>query len=298
MKTRELLDNLKQKYIFGTYKGSVYTIEYQKQGLPHMYLLLFLLLEEQFRNAEQVDEIISAKFPTATDDSDGILMDMVASVMVHGPCGELNPKVKCMTLDLVTNCKKCCKSFPKLFQPETIIHDDGYSLYCCQNNGMGYDISHLLYNRQSYQVTNKWVIFYNTYLLCKYHVHINVESCRSVKAIKYIQKYIYKGSDRATAEVAGVDEIIQHLNGCYIGPAEGAWNLMEFPVHEEYSLVQKLTIHLPNQQVVYFKPSMTEEEIQNKIDRSYSMLMAQDSCPHYYAMQWKRLHNGNGGGEI
>lgn len=155
MKTRELLDDLKRKYIFSTYKGSVYTIEYQKQGLPHIYLLLFLPLEEQFRNAEQVDEIISAEFSMATDDLDGILMDVVASVMVHGPCSQLNPKAKCMTLNPVTNCKKCCKGFPKPFQPETIICDDGYPLYCCQNNGIGYDIPHPLYDGQSYRVTSE-----------------------------------------------------------------------------------------------------------------------------------------------
>lgn len=66
------------------------------------------------------------------------------------------------------------------------------------------------------------MIPHNTYLLCKYHAHINVESCESVRAIKYIHKYIYKGFDRATAEVAEVDKITQYLNGRYIGPAEEA----------------------------------------------------------------------------
>lgn len=222
LKTRELLDDLKRKHIFGNYRGSVYTIEYQKQGLPHMHLLLFLPPEEQFRNADQVDEIISAEFPTAHDDPNGTLMDVVASVMVHGPCGELNPKAKCMTLDPVTNRKNCCKGFPKPFQPETVIRDDGYPLYRCRNNGMGYDIPHPLYDGQSYCVTNEWVVPHSPYLLRKYHAHINVESCGSVRAIKYVHKYIYKGSHRATAEVAGVDEITRHLNGRYIGPAEGA----------------------------------------------------------------------------
>lgn len=49
---------------------------------------------------------------------------------------------------------------------------------------------------------------------------------------------------------------------------------MEFPVHKEYPPVQELTIHLLNQQVVYFKPNMTEEEIQSKMDHSHSTLMA------------------------
>lgn len=49
---------------------------------------------------------------------------------------------------------------------------------------------------------------------------------------------------------------------------------MEFPVHEEYPPVQELTMHVPDQQVVYFKPDMTEKEIQSKMDRSRSTLMS------------------------
>lgn len=54
MKTKELLNDLKRKNVFGNYRGSVYTIEYQKRGLPHIHLLLFLPPEEQFRNAEPI----------------------------------------------------------------------------------------------------------------------------------------------------------------------------------------------------------------------------------------------------
>ena len=155
MKTKELLDDLKQKNIFGNYCGSVYTIEYQKRGLPHMHLLLFLPPEEQFCNADQVNEVVSAEFSIATDDLDGTLIDVVASVMVHRLCSELNPKAKCMTLDPIINRKKCCKGFPKPFRPETVICDDGYPLYCRRNNNVGYDIPHLLYDGQLYRVTNE-----------------------------------------------------------------------------------------------------------------------------------------------
>lgn len=36
------------------------------------------------------------------------------------------------------------------------------------------------------------VIPYNHYLAGKYKAHINVEICGSVKAVKYIHKYIHK----------------------------------------------------------------------------------------------------------
>lgn len=56
--------------------------------------------------------------------------------------------------------------------------------------------------------------------------------------------------------------------------SEAIWNLMEFPIHGEYPPVQELVVHLPGQEVVYFKPDMTEEEIQAKIDCVHTTLMA------------------------
>ena len=38
---------------------------------------------------------------------------------------------------------------------------------------------------------------YNLYLCVKYNSHINVEICSSVKVVKYLYKYVYKGHDHA-----------------------------------------------------------------------------------------------------
>ncbi len=46
-------------------------------------------------------------------------------------------------------------------------------------------------------VDNRWVVPYNPALLKHFNCHINVEYCGSIRAIKYIYKYIYKGYDRA-----------------------------------------------------------------------------------------------------
>lgn len=277
MKKKKLLEDLKRTQIFGTYRGLVYTVEYQKRGLPHIHLLLFLPQKEQFCNAAKVDEIISAEFSLPEDDPDGILMDVVASVMVHGLCGDLNPTAKCMVIDAAIGRKKCCKHFSKPFQEATQVRDDGYPLYRRRNNNAGYDIPHPLYQGQTYWVRNEWVVPHNPFLLQKYHAHINVECCGSVKAVKYIHKYIYKGSDRATAELSGVekvDEIANHLNGCYIGPAEVMWSLMEFRAHEEYPPVMELQVHLENQQVVVFNADAGPIATQLKLDCSRTTLIA------------------------
>lgn len=46
--------------------------------------------------------------------------------------------------------QKGLQKFSKLFQPETVIRDDEYLLYCRRNNNVGYDILHLLYDGQLY----------------------------------------------------------------------------------------------------------------------------------------------------
>ena len=56
---------------------------------------------------------------------------------------------------------------------------------------------------------NTWVVPYNAVLLRAFDAHINVEICSSVKSIKYVCKYINKGSDMATIGIRdfGNDEI-------------------------------------------------------------------------------------------
>ena len=55
-------------------------------------------------------------------------------------------------------------------------------------------------------IDNRWVVPYSS-LLCKtYKAHIIFELCSSVKSIKYICKYIHKGSDKAIFAVQNVND--------------------------------------------------------------------------------------------
>jgi hypothetical protein len=82
--------------------------------------------------------------------------------------------------------------------------------------------------------------------------HINVEFCNSVKAIKYICKYINKGSDKAVFEVQSKqgeqadrrDEMDRYLSGRYISSIEAAWRIFDFAIHHRYPPVQHLSVHL------------------------------------------------------
>ena len=93
-------------------------------------------------------------------------------------------------------------------------------------------------------------------LLCKtYKAHINVELCCSVKSIKYICKYINKGSVKAIIAVQNVndnDEATRYQMGRYISSNEAIWRIFTFPIHERNPADVHLAVHLENGQHVYF----------------------------------------------
>ena len=96
------------------------------------------------------------------------------------------------------------------------------------------------------------------YLLWKYRCHINMESIFSVKAVKYIYKYVYKGHDRTTMEFGRcLDEIKLYLDSRYVFACEAIWRLLCFSMHEESPNIVRLQVHLPNQQLVTWNQDAT-----------------------------------------
>ncbi len=92
---------------------------------------------------------------------------------------------------------------------------------------------------------------YCKYLLWKYRCHINVECIASIKAIKYIYKYVYKGHDRTTLEFGrSEDEVKMYLDARYVSACESVWRIFEFWMHEEKPAVYRLQVHLPNEQTI------------------------------------------------
>jgi Helitron helicase-like domain at N-terminus len=61
-KIRELLREVRNG-LFGKYNAHIYTIEYQKRGLPHMHLLIWLKVLVDYFTADIVDELICAELP-------------------------------------------------------------------------------------------------------------------------------------------------------------------------------------------------------------------------------------------
>ncbi|KAL8616753.1 hypothetical protein ACOMHN_017790 [Nucella lapillus] len=75
-------------------------------------------------------------------------------------------------------------------------------------------------------------------------------------AVPYICKYVNKGSDQATFSVQGqdaqLDEISNYQEGHYICTSEAVWRILNFHIHERFSSVMTLDVHLENGERVYF----------------------------------------------
>ncbi|XP_026452357.1 uncharacterized protein LOC113352799 [Papaver somniferum] len=192
-----------------------------------------------------VDRFVSAKFPD--EKNDPILFDTVSKCMVHGPCGERDPGAACMSKG------KCTKGYPNKYTDTTTLDEGGYPSYRRRRDGIEVTVRN---NKKAYNID---VVPYNPHLSRMFNFHINVEICAGIRAVKYINKYIHKGGDRATMVLGEHDEILQYIDARYIGPPEAVWRLLEYHLHEEYPVVQRLAIHLQNKRRVFYnaRQSMT-----------------------------------------
>ena len=119
---------------------------------------------------------------------------------------------------------------------------------------------------------NRWVVPYNKILVKTLQCHINVEVCTSIKAVKYLYKYTYKGPDRACLEKE-VDEVTEYLDARYVTAPEACWRLFEYPLHEKSHVVERLPVHLKYQQQIPFQ-NQKEEEAVDKYSQRLTKLEA------------------------
>ncbi|XP_022007882.1 uncharacterized protein LOC110907168 [Helianthus annuus] len=126
IKLDELIKDIRKRNIFGHTKAVIYTIEFQKRGLPHSHILLFLQPEDKINTVDNIDKYISAELPSEVEDP--IAFGIVRTQMMHGPCGLLNPSSPCMHNDV------CSKGYPKNYCEETFIRNDGWLCYKRPNN--------------------------------------------------------------------------------------------------------------------------------------------------------------------
>ena len=281
MKLQSLLHDITKLNYFGRCTGCVWTIEYQKRSLPHAHILLFLSPDDRARYhiPSTIDRAIRAELPDAELDPDGSLKAIISKHMVHGPCGEAFRHSPCMTKAVKgSSATICSKNYPKPFSPATIVTEDGYPQYRRRDNGQRVQRTTTIDGYiQTVDLDNRWVVPYSPVLSKKYAAHINVEICCTVKAVKYIHKYIHKGTDRTTVSVesadANVDEVSEYQAGRWISPAEACWHIFGFQSQHQFPPVMALSFHLPDSEVVY-RSTASNDDIQKQLQERTTHLDA------------------------
>ncbi|GBM48538.1 hypothetical protein AVEN_184562-1 [Araneus ventricosus] len=244
-------------------------------GLPHAHILLTLDSESKIRTKDDIYKFVSAELPDPCTDLR--LFQIVTKCMVHGPCGTININSPCMRDG------QCCKSFPKQFKDDTKENVNGYTIYrrrATEPVQVG-----------KYSIDNRWVVPYNPWLLKKCNAHINVEVCASVKSVKYLYKYVYKGHDAASVKIQ----------------KEGALD------HDEIlSFVEvRLAVHLPQQQPIVYQDGQEAQAIERAALRKTTLTswfelnkndplahnISYSDIPQYYMFDksttnWKKRQRG------
>lgn len=251
LKLKELLKDITVKNVFGKVIAFVYTIEFQKRGLPHAHILLILHPTCKPKSSDDYDMYVTAEIPSQTTTPE--LYKIITQHMIHGPCGPPNPKSPCMEDG------KCSKQYPKEFCEKTVQLADGYPKYRRPENGLSVQKNGVL-------LDNRWIVPYNPYLCSKYSAHINVEIiCSSVTAVKYLYKYVYEGHDRVMASIQCDEnnEIQRYVDARYVSASEACWRIFHYDLHDRSPAVQRLAVHLPGQHNVVYKEGKAEEALQN-----------------------------------
>ena len=255
MQLKEFMNDIVKNEIYGKVLSYTYVIEFQKRGLPHAHILIILDKDCKIREIDDIDNIVCAEIPDKEKFPN--LYEIVTRHMIHGPCGEHNLNCPCMEEKRDENGvmkKVCSKGFPKEFKEKSEIGNDSYAMYRRRDNGVEFE-------KNGVKIDNRWVVPYNKYLCLRYNAHINVEICASVKAVKYLYKYVYKGHDCAKMvisidgkEETVYDEIKKFVDMRYVTPHEAYWRIAEFELDKKSHSVTRLDLHLPDEQIVYYKP--------------------------------------------
>jgi hypothetical protein len=182
------------------YSG-LYSIEFQKRGLPNTHILLWLDHRDKLDSPKSIDSVICAELPD--EQLFPKIFSCVTRFMLHGPCGFARLNYPCM------KDRRCSKFYPKKIVSRTSFYEGGYPVYRRRDTG----ISVL---KNDIRLDNRSVVPYNPTLIMKYQAHVNIEYCNKSNCIKYLFKYITKGVDKVTASLeCGDDECVDEIQQYY-----------------------------------------------------------------------------------
>lgn len=149
-KLKSLMDFIVKFRVLGETRCWMYSVEWQKRGLPHAHILIWLI--DKIR-PDEIDAIISAEIPDPSNDPE--LYEIVKKNMIHGPCGNLNKNSPCMIEG------KCSKRYPRPLLADTITGDDGYPQYRRRSTEENGRTTTVQVNQQEIEVDN--IYFFNIF---------------------------------------------------------------------------------------------------------------------------------------
>jgi hypothetical protein len=130
LKVQELMDDIYKHGVLGKAVAHVWTTEFQKHGLPHVHLIIFLHPDSKLHSPEEIDSLLSAESPDPDEDPE--LFELVKQFMVHTLCDTPNSDAPCLRDG------KCSKNFPKSFKDQTTVNEDSYANLRRRDTGKKY----------------------------------------------------------------------------------------------------------------------------------------------------------------
>ncbi|XP_074336931.1 uncharacterized protein LOC141674105 [Apium graveolens] len=265
MKVDQLMDMIKKKNCFGRCIGVMHVIEFQKRGLPHAHILIWLHPDDRPKITEQIDKMVSAEIPDPEIDLVGY--NAVSNYIIHGPCGPDYTKSPCMVKG------NCIKHFPKRYNSHTFFDECGFPIYKRRTG--------ITINKKGVNLDNCFVVPFNRDLLVHFQYHMNLEICNNSRSLKYLFKYCLKGHDtiimclRKTrtgtsaiilkkAPKGPINEVKHYLDGRYVCASKASWRIFAFDIHSRWPSIERLPIHLLGEKYVSFKAGDVLKDVCDK----------------------------------
>ncbi|KAK0425693.1 hypothetical protein QR680_009326 [Steinernema hermaphroditum] len=314
------LDELKKdlKQCFGEQVGMAMSIEHQQRGMPHAHILLTIHPADVEVSGDHIDEYITTDVPDPQEQPE--LFRLVTTLMHHN----CNEKHKCRDPQ---NRSRCTRGYPKRACPISTIDEQGNVTYRrdphrkFRKTVTTYETVTLPNgNRTEVEKKNVWKTFdsrtivpYNPYLLLKYGSHINVEYCSSIEAVRYIHKYIFKGSEYCFVGLKGGRQVAMNIPSADGHPPqhpaardgievhydeaeevdlfralsahEAYLRIMEVQITETSHFVDFLPVHLEGKRCVTFRDGAGDGEIvdqllkDSKLDAFFDFWKENDKQP-------------------
>ncbi len=250
---------------------TMYSIEFQKRGLPHAHILL--KFPHDCLHPQDIDAIISAEIPDNIADA-----ALVRKFMLHHhPSSSAEPSKYCQRITS-DGTRYCRFHYPHTLQDTTTIDEDGRVHYKRRHESDDMVVPHCLP------------------LLRRFRCHINFEIAGAAHIFQYLFKYVYKGTYhrlfpltfpvtfsthsgpdmtkcrflREDEEPQEIDEIEEYWKARYLSATEAAWRIMGFHVTKKDPAVTALAVHLPesHSRTQYSRRNGTESHL-SLLDRYF-----------------------------